>query len=54
MRRVVTGWILVGVCISSVWGTDGAATVDGCHRNDVGILHQATVFCKSLAALLAV
>jgi hypothetical protein len=33
-------------------GTDGDGTVDGCHPNDVGMLRQATVFTKSLAAIL--
>lgn len=33
-------------------GTDGDGTVDGCHPNDVGMLRQATVFCRSLAAIL--
>jgi hypothetical protein len=33
-------------------GTDGDGTVDGCHPNDVGMLRQASVFSKSLAAIL--
>ncbi len=33
-------------------GTDGDGTVDGCHPNDLGMMRQATVFSKSLAAIL--
>lgn len=33
-------------------GTDGDGTVDGCHPNDVGMLRQATVFCKALSDIL--
>ena len=33
-------------------GTDGDGTVDGAHPNDAGMLRQATVFRKSLAAIL--
>ncbi len=35
-------------------GTDGDGTVDGCHPNDVGMIRQAAVFTKSLAAILGV
>jgi hypothetical protein len=33
-------------------GTDGDGTVDGCHPNDLGMMRQAAVFSKSLAAIL--
>jgi len=33
-------------------GTDGDGTVDGCHPNDIGMMRQAAVFSKSLAAIL--
>jgi|GEM_PF-222667 len=33
-------------------GSDGEGTVDGCHPNDVGMLRQATVFCRFLASIL--
>jgi lysophospholipase L1-like esterase len=35
-------------------GEDGDGTVDGVHPNDVGMLRQAAIFCKSLAAILGV
>ena len=35
-------------------GTDGDGTVDGCHPNDVGMIRQAEVFSRSLAAILRV